>query len=181
MENLDEQIQASGIYPLIDLHLPVLDGLGIEKRNESWGIQRAKKFYQGLDLDTRISLENMHDPYRNGNNGFWMMGNKPEHFTEIIGDRDYSITIDIGHLRLSEAGLEDFLELPYDVGCVHYHGNDGNSDSHQIPNENNVDDFEDVKELIGSVGGPVVLEVRCNKYPREEVRSVIDRIRTFGW
>lgn len=178
LEGLDEQIQTRGLYPNMDLHISVLKAPpNYGPRNEERGLYLAERFFQDLDLETNVSLETMHGPDKNP--GYRGLGDKPEHFERIIGDRtkDYKICIDTGHHGISEHSAKEFLKLPYEIGSIHHHGNDGNRDQHLLPNRNNVRDFDCVEGLIRKFDGPVVLEIKRNDNYRVAVKKVIDRLK----
>jgi sugar phosphate isomerase/epimerase len=176
LEKIDAHIHKYDLIPLIVTHLPVLEYPEIENvQSEEAALNNAREVFQHLELESSVALEIMHDPYRNP--GRSLLGYKAEHFTEVIGDRKYGICIDTGHLNLSEESLLDYLELPYPVLCVHLNGNDGKRDGHHIATRNNIKDSNTVEDLIKTVKGPIVLEIRDQGYSKEELRRVVERTR----
>ncbi len=176
LEGIDEQIHKFDLYPLIVAHLPVLKYPDIEQvQSEEVALDAAKKVFQDLELESSLALETMHDPYRNP--GRHLLGYQIEHFTEIIGDRNFGICIDTGHLTLSEESVNKYLELPFPVLCVHLNGNAGKRDDHHIATRNNIKDSEVIEDLLKTVDGPIVLEIGNHDYSEEEIRIVVDRTR----
>ena len=58
--------------------------------------------------------------------------------------------MDTGHLNLSALSVEDILNLPYEVTCLHLHSNDGVSDQHQLLTRRNFTDWKYIEELLTS-------------------------------
>jgi len=174
LKDFDALVQENELYPLITLHLPMLDyPNSIEKQEEAEAIKNGREFFQSLELKTTIGLETQHDPYRNP--GYSLLGNKAWHFSEIIGDRkDFSLVIDTGHLNMAEEPLKKFLELPYPVASIHFNGNKGEKDSHEMPNRSNMKDVELIERLLKKVDGPIVLEIQKRDYSKDEILRLIE-------
>ena len=176
LQEMDKQIQINGLYPLIDLHLTTLDDpkLG-HKQSENEGIKAGKEFFQDLELESKIALETMHDPYRNP--GFSLLGYKAKHFSEIIKDKkNIGICIDTGHLFMANEPLNNFLNLPYPILSIHYNGCDGKTDSHHMPNKNNIKEPEKIEKLL-KIEGPVVLEIRNYNYSEKAMKKLIENTK----
>jgi len=173
LEDMDNQIQENGLYQLITLHLPVLDYPGSnEKKSEKEGLKIGREFFQTLELESDLALETMPDAYKAP--GYSVLGFKPQHFVELIGDRDFGLCIDTGHQFMAEEPLKNFLGLPYPVLSVHYNSWVGDTDSHHIPNKQNMREVELVEGLLKSVKGPIVFEIRNYDYSEEELRRLIE-------
>lgn len=174
--NLDENIQQYGLYTLITAHLPVFEkpdyNLKIDKQI---ALENGKEFFQGLNLKSRLALEVMHEPFRNKfEGGTALLGYRAEHFQKIIGNKNYGLCIDIGHLNLAEEPLEKFLELSYPIYSAHLHGNDGMRDEHRMASRKNVKNFELVKKMLKMVQGPVAIEVRNYNYSVDDFERLFD-------
>jgi sugar phosphate isomerase/epimerase len=175
LKNIDELIQENNLYPLIVLHLPVLDYPGSEEKQAAEkALESGKEFFQSIEIKSTIGLETTHDPYRNP--GFSLLGNKALHFAEIIGNKkNINIVIDTGHLNMAEEPLKKFIDLPYQIISLHFNGNDGKSDSHEIPNRNNMKDIELVEKLLKKIKGPIVFEIK--EYSKENILKLIENTR----
>ncbi len=171
--NLDEKIHEYGLYPLITIHLPRFDHpkyhFGLD---ETIALENSHNFFKTLRLKSRLALETMHDPYRNP--GHALLGYKAEHFTKLIGDRDFGLCIDTGHLKMAEESYEKFLKLPYPIYSVHLNGNDGTKDQHQLPTKENIGDFANVAEVLKRCEGPIVFEAADYNYSKNEIKECIN-------
>lgn len=176
LTELDEQIYQYGLYPLITAHLPVFEKPDYNlKVDRQVALKNGKSFFQNLNLKSHLALEVMHGPFRNKTeNGTALLGYKAEHFREIIGDKNYGLCIDVGHLNLTNEPLEKFLELPYPIFSVHLHGNDGSRDSHHMAYKDNVTNFKLVKKILKNVDGPVVLEVGRYNYSCDNFKRLFE-------
>jgi sugar phosphate isomerase/epimerase len=173
LQELDNQIQENELHPLITLHLTVLDYPGSnEKKTEEEGLKIGKQFFQSLELKSDLALETMPDPYKDRQ--YSLLGCKSKHFAEIIGDRDFALCIDTGHQFMAEEPLKNFLDLPYQVSSLHYNSWVGDTDSHHIPNRQNMREVELVEGLLKNVRGPIVFEIRNYDYSEEELRRLIE-------
>jgi sugar phosphate isomerase/epimerase len=179
LKRIDDLIQENELYPLLTMHLTVMDyPFATKKQTEAEALRAGKNFFQSLDLKTQLGLETTHDPYRNPR---WsLLGYKPEHFSEVIGDKDMSLVIDTGHLNIAQEPLEKFLKLPYSVASIHFNGNSGKEDEHAIPTRKNIKDADLVEELLKKVEGPIVFEIQLQKYgySRDEIMRLIENTRT---
>lgn len=176
LRRIDDLMQENELYPLITMHLTVMDyPFATKKQTEEEALRAGKSFFQSLDLKTPIGLENTHDPYRNPR---WsLLGYKAEHFSEIIGNKKMSLVIDTGHLNIAEEPLEKFTSLPYPIASIHFNGNNGVKDSHEMPNRENMKDVELVESLLKTVDGPIVIEIQNYGYSRDEMMKLIENTR----
>lgn len=176
LRDFDRSMQENSLYPLITLHLPVLDYPGSkEKQKEEKALKNGKEFFQSLDLETPVDLEVVHDPYRNS--GWSLLGYRAWHFSEIVGSKRFSLSIDTGHLNLAEEHLKKFVDLGYPITSLHLHGNNGKGDMHEIPNRNNIKDVELVEKLLKKVKGPIVLEIQNHNYSRDDILKLIENTK----
>lgn len=173
LADLDKRIQEYGFYPLLTLHLPIIDHpehhLGLDEKT---ALKNSLDFFQGLNLKVPVALENMPDPYRNP--GHSQLGYKSEHFLRLIGNKNFGLCIDTGHLKMAEESLKKFLELPYQIYSVHLNGTDGTEDKHLLPTRENIGDFKGVVQVLKKCQGPIVFEVKSYNYSKEEVKECID-------
>lgn len=173
LTDLDKRIQKYGLYPLITIHPPEFDHPKHHfDIDEKTAFKDCIDFFQNLSLKSKLALETMSDPYRNP--GHALLGYKPEHFLKLIGNKNFGLCIDIGHLKMAEEPLKKFLELPYPIYSVHLNGTDGTEDKHFLPTRENVGDFEGVVKALKKCQGPIVFEVRSYNYSEEEVKECID-------
>jgi len=173
LHDMDNQIQENGLFPLITLHLTVLDYPGSnEKKTEEEGLKIGKEFFQSLELKSDLVLETMPDPYKDRK--YSLLGCKSKHFAEIIGDRDFGLCIDTGHQFMAKEPLKNFLGLPHPVRSIHFNSWVGDTDSHHIPNRQNMREVELVEGLLKNVRGPIVFEIRNYDYSEEELRRLIE-------
>lgn len=173
---LDEKIHQYKLYPLITVHLPVFEKPDYNlKVDKQIALENGKSFFQNLDLKSRLAMEIMHGPHKNKREGgVALLGYKAKHFREIIGDKNYGLCIDVGHLNLADEPLEKFLELPYPIYSVHLHGNDGTTDEHAMPTKGNVRNVEAVKKMLSMIDGPVVLEIRNHNYSLDDFKRLFE-------
>jgi sugar phosphate isomerase/epimerase len=184
LQDLDSRIIIYEFYPLITFHLPFFKRPRFNiDTDEKSVLEQSVDFYYDLNLKTPIALETMHDPLRNGESGNSILGYKPEHFAQVIGENNsyLGLCIDTGHNNLSAQSTSKYLELPYKILSVHLHGNDRRSDKHKLPNYLSVRDYNSTLEALRRCEGPVVLELaenptreqikRCMKYWEDSVDS----------
>lgn len=173
LADLDKRIQEYGFYPLLTLHLPRIDHpehhFGL---SEKTALKNSIDFFQGLNLKVPVALENMPDPYRNP--GHSQLGYKSEHFLKLIGDKNFGLCLDTGHINIAKEPLKKFLELPYPLYSVHLHGTDETGDKHFLPTKENIGDFEGMVRALKGCQGPIVFEVRSYNYSKDEVRKCIN-------
>lgn len=176
IRELDEKIHQYKLYSLITVHLSVFASHKYNlKVDERVALENGKEFFQNLSLKSKLALEIMHAPYKDLNApGAGLLGYKAEHFRGIIGDKDYGLCIDVGHLNMVEEPLEKFLELPYPIYSAHLHGNDGTRDEHRMATKTNVKNFKLVKKMLKQVKGPVVLEIRNYGYSKDDFEELFE-------
>ncbi|HUW21558.1 MAG TPA: TIM barrel protein [Candidatus Bathyarchaeia archaeon] len=172
LENVDRAIGRYRLYPLITIHLPKYAdpeyNFGL---SEEAAFQASRNFFQTLDLESEVALETMHDPFRNP--GHALFGYQADHFKTYIQSKNFGLCIDIGHLVMAQEPIHRFLELPYPLLCVHLNGNDGSSDQHLLPTEDNVGDCSSVVQVLRNCRGPIVFEVRKYAYSKEQVQDCL--------
>ncbi len=176
---LDEKICEYNLYPLINIHPPILEKqkhkIKVDKRT---AIKNGKEFFEKLssmNLKTKIAIETTSDPYKDKKHpGVVLLGYKAKHFQKIIGDKNYGLCIDVGHLNMADEPLERFLELTYPIYSVHLHGNNGIRDDHEMATEDNIKNFETTRKMLKKVEGPVVLEILNRNYSRDDFESLFD-------
>lgn len=173
---LDKKIHQYNLYPLITVHPPKFNDPRYNLEiNEEIALKNGIEFFERLgsmNLKSKIAIETIHDPYRNS--GFALLGYRAGHFQEIIGDKNYGLCFDVGHLNLAKEPLEKFLELPYPIFSVHLHGNDGTGDKHQMATKSNVKNFEATKKMLKEVKGPVVIEIENHGYTPDDFKRLFE-------
>jgi sugar phosphate isomerase/epimerase len=177
IRDLDRAVQENGLYPLITLHSPMLDYTGSnEKQSEEKAIGNAKDLFRNLDVRTPIDLETVNDPYA-ANDGWGFIGNKPRHFTEIIGKGKYTMCVDTGHLNMNSEPMTKFLELGIPVTSVHFHGNSCRSDEHVMPTKENLKNYSTIESFLKTYDGILVFEIRNAGYSKEDVLRLIENTK----
>jgi sugar phosphate isomerase/epimerase len=177
LKRVDELIQENELYPLITFHTPVLDYPNSKEKQEiKKALGNGREFFQSLELESTIGLETHHDPYRNP--GWSLLGNEAWHFSEIIGNKkNISLVLDTGHLNMAKEPLRKFVDLPYDIVSLHFNGNNGKKDSHEIPTRDNMKDVELIEELLKKVKGPIVLEIQNYGYSKGDILKLIENTK----
>jgi sugar phosphate isomerase/epimerase len=177
VKDMDNLIQENELYPLITLHFPMMDYTGSkEKQSEEKAIENARDFLINLDARTHIDLETVNDPY-SANDGWSYIGNKPRHFTEVLGKNNYTMCVDTGHLNMASEPLSNFLKLGIPVTSVHFHGNCGRNDDHVIPTKENLKDYRSVENFLKSYEGILVFEIRNMDYTKDDITRLIENTR----
>ncbi len=176
LEEIDRRIIEEELAPLITIHPPEYSNPNYKYRQtEEEALKAGKDFFRKLELQSSLALETMHDPYRNP--GFALIGYRSKDFVDLIGDKSFGICLDTGHLNLAKEPLENFLKLPYKILSIHLHGNDGNSDKHEIPTKRNVKNWELIEKMLKKVSCPVILEIRNYNYSRDLLENLIKNLK----
>lgn len=172
LQEFDEYIQKYSLYPLITIH----PGAYVRPENnlnldENTALENAAEFFQNLKLKSKIAVENMFDPYRNGNHLY--LGYKAQHFRDIIKDKNIGLCLDTGHLVMQKEPIGRYLKLPYPIYSMHLNGNDAKKDIHFAPSKDNIVDFVDIVKAMRKCEGPIVLEVanHDNRYAKEDLEK----------
>lgn len=172
IHDIDKQIQENGLYPFIELHLTTLHNPKLEfEQTEEEGIKAEREFLDSLDLESKLALETMPDPYENP--GYSLLGFKAEHFVKTIGNKNFGICIDTGHSFKAKESLKKFLDLPYPIFSIHYNSWVGNEDSHHIPKRKNIKDVDLFEDFLKNFNGLIVFEIRNYNYSKEELQKLI--------
>ena len=114
------------------LNQPSLRLLNNRQSKEFWDRVLSETSYRGI-----ILIENIFEE-------------RPEilkEYIETIDRKDIRINLDIGHAKLGKVSLETWIrELKDYIVYMHIHSNDGVHDSHQTPNELEVEDLYSILE-----------------------------------
>lgn len=181
LQQFDKLIYRYNLYPIIILHCPRMgkDSIGF-KITHKQALKKTGNFYQNLNLKSQLVLETMHDPYRNP--GHALLGYKPEHFKQLIGNENIGVCIDTGHLNMSKAGIKPFLNLPYNIHSLHINGNYKDKDSHLIPTSKTLDEYNLLHTLLNKCKGPAVFEIkRQPTYTKQKIKKLsqlLKKLRT---
>jgi len=135
---------------------------------EEEAIVNSKPFYQRLKSFGGLNfvLENVYPP----GIGWEELGYETEHFGLFDLGEDYEFCLDTGHLNLSTLAVNDLLGLPFELTCLHLHGNDGISDQHVPLMRSNFKQWKQIEALL-SKDKYIVLEVKSN---RDKIPHVLD-------
>ncbi|MFH1285439.1 MAG: TIM barrel protein [Candidatus Micrarchaeota archaeon] len=163
---LADSINEHGFHPLIILHPPRIATpgqtlCGKEVLPESEALKNSLPFFSKLAIlqeekQVPFSIEIMHDPFRH--HGHAILGYTVEQMRALCTEK-FSICIDTGHAKLSQTSVGAWLESGLKISAVHFQGNDGSTDSHELPNSSNVGDVSDIERLL-ALQAPTILE--CN-------------------
>lgn len=117
--NMDYVIFHSQINPY--LNHPHIEKLNNEQNRDMWIELVEKSKYDGTILIENIFEENPK-----------MLKNK----IETINISNIKINLDIGHVKIGKASLEEWIrELKDHIVYMHIHSNDGKYDGHKAPSE----------------------------------------------
>jgi sugar phosphate isomerase/epimerase len=87
------------------------------------------------------------------------LGYEKEHYGMFDIPENFEFCLDTGHLNLSMLEVNDILDLPFKITCLHLHSNDGKSDQHVPLNRRNFANWEDIERLLSN-DKYIVMEVK---------------------
>lgn len=112
------------------LNEPYLRDLNNRQTRDFWHEITGETDYRGI-----ILIENIFEKY-------------PEmlkEYIETVALPQLKINLDIGHLRIRKAGLEEWIKaLKDEIVYIHVHSNDGNYDLHQRPSHKEISNLYDL-------------------------------------
>lgn len=137
------------------LNLPSLRKLNAKQAAEYWQEVLRLTKYKGI-----ILLENIFEE-------------TPDMLAELleeINEDRIRINLDLGHLRLGKASLDEWVSsLAEWISYVHVHGNDGKFDVHHAPTN------EDIDELMTSLSKNDIEPVLALEYNVKDMESELRR------
>lgn len=137
------------------LNLPSLRKLNAKQAAEYWQEALRLTKYKGI-----ILLENIFEE-------------TPDMLTELleeISDERIRVNLDIGHLRLGKASLNEWISsLAEWISYIHIHGNDGKFDAHQAPTDGEID------ELVTALSRNKIEPVLALEYSVMDMESELRR------
>jgi sugar phosphate isomerase/epimerase len=159
LERIREAIQQYGLINKVILHLAtykIPDGY-YYTFSEDDAIGNSLSFYRELREfnDLTFALENVYPP----GIGWEELGYEKEHYGMFDIPENFEFCLDTGHLNLSMLEVNDILDLPFKITCLHLHSNDGKSDQHVPLNRRNFANWEDIERLLSN-DKYIVMEVK---------------------
>lgn len=137
------------------LNLPSLMKLNAKQAAEYWQEVLMLTNYEGI-----ILLENIFEE-------------TPDMLAELleeISDKRIRVNLDIGHLRLGKASLDEWVSsLAGWISYIHVHGNDGKFDVHQAPTN------EDIDELMTAISRYGIEPALALEYNVRDMESELKR------
>lgn len=137
------------------LNLPSLRKLNATQAAEYWQEALRLTKYEGI-----ILLENIFEE-------------TPDMLTELleeISDERIRVNLDIGHLRLGKASLNEWISsLAEWISYIHVHGNDGKFDAHKSPTD------EEIDELMTALSRNKIEPVLALEYSVKDMESELRR------
>lgn len=148
LDKIRELVQRYGLINKVIMHLSTyrIPVGNYRSFSEIEAISNSRIFYEQLKdfTDLTFVLENVYPP----GIGWEELGYLSEHFDLFDLPENCEFCLDTGHLNLSALSVEDILNLPYEVTCLHLHSNDGVSDQHQLLTRRNFTDWKYIEELL---------------------------------
>jgi len=149
--DMDYVVFHSQINPF--LNQPILVELNNQQSREAW----HSLINESIDYKGIIVIENIFEesPYM------------IKELIEIIGLPNIKINFDIGHARLGNVSLENWIkELKDYIAYVHLHSNDGVHDLHQIPSDIEISVIVKLLDKYG-IDPVIALEYKTKDASRE--------------
>lgn len=155
---------------IITKHIALYEG-GKEVFSEEEAKRNALIFYKAYDQirrqDTKagrplIGFENNPRKLR-----FVALGFYVEHFDYFFAEtKTYCFTFDTGHLQLTPELLLDDL-LKFNIQHVHFHGNNGKKDLHELADKDNLGNYDQCIEFFENSNASLLVEVSIQDFTDE--------------
>ena len=163
LERIREIVHRHELINKVILHLATyrIPRGAYESFSEEEAMANSQAFYQRLKdfRDLTFVFENVYPP----GIGWEELGYKTEHFGLFDLPDNCEFCLDTGHLNLSELSVENILNLPYTITCLHLHSNDGVSDQHNLLTRRTFEDWRHIEELLS-----------CDRYIVMELKGTLD-------
>ncbi len=160
---INKVIMHLSTYHIPDSHYP--------SYQEDEAIRNSKKFYDKLYEFNGLNLvfENGYPPGISWDE----LGYKPDHFNLFKMKREYELCLDTGHLNLNDYVINDFLELPYNLTCIHLQSNNGREDQHYPLTKQNFNEWRQLERLL-SKDKYMTIEA---KNGLEDIRNIVEHLK----